>query len=115
MAVRPVNIDKFTRSADSLYEAVVIISKRARQIHQDLRIEFEQRKATLEQLTGTTETEEELESIVNPDQLKISLEFEARPKPTEMSLDELAQKKLTWRYKETAPQASEEKKGEEVE
>jgi hypothetical protein len=37
---------------------------------------------------------------LNPDQLKISLEFEKRPKPTEMAIDEILEKKVTYRYKE---------------
>jgi len=36
----------------------------------------------------------------NPDQLKISLEFEKRPKPTEVSLEETMADKLEFRYKE---------------
>jgi len=101
VSIKPVDIEQVSTAADNIYEAIVIASKRARQIHTEMKIEFEQRKATLEQLIGTTETEEDLESGANPDQLKISLEFEKRPKPTETALEELQSKKLEWRYKET--------------
>jgi DNA-directed RNA polymerase subunit K/omega len=74
----------------------VIASKRARQINEELKIEFNQR---VEMITTKTETEGE-ETDINPDQLKISLEFEQRPKPTDVALEELSGNKLTWRYKE---------------
>ncbi|HWP81375.1 MAG TPA: DNA-directed RNA polymerase subunit omega [Bacteroidota bacterium] len=113
MAVRPMDMEKFTRSAGSLYEAIVVTARRARQIHQDIKIEFNQRVETLQQLSTTTETEEELDNTVNPDQLKISMEFEKRPKPTEVALQELAEKKIAWRYKE--PEVVEKKTEEEEE
>lgn len=100
MSVKPIDMEKFSRSAGSLYEALVITAKRARQIHQDVAIEFRQRAETLQQLSATTETEEELDNTVNPDQLKISMEFETRPKPTELALREHLEKKIEWRYKE---------------
>ena len=102
MSVKPVDIEKAAATAQDIYEAIAVASKRARQIHSELKIEFDQRKATLEQLTGVTETtEEELDTAANPDQLKISLEFEKRPKPTEVALKEIMSHKLEWRYKET--------------
>lgn len=111
MTVRPTDIETFSRTASGLYEALVITAKRARQIHQDLVIEFRQRIETLQQLSSTTEMEEELDNTVNPDQLKISLEFEKRPKPTELAMQELLENKLEWRYKEpeAAPAKPEEK------
>jgi len=43
-------------------------------------------------LQPKTESETE-ENDVNPDQLKVSLEFEKRPKPTDTALDELLSEK----------------------
>jgi hypothetical protein len=39
-------------------------------------------------------------SVSNPDQLKISLEFEKRSKATEQAISELMSDKLEFRYKE---------------
>ena len=101
MPVKPVAIHEFTESAINVYEAIIVSSKRARQIHDDIKIELAQRLETIKALTQTTEAEDDLEiTIANPDQLKISLEFEKRPKPTEIALDELRAKKLKFRYKE---------------
>jgi hypothetical protein len=49
--------------------------------------------------TPKTESETE-ENDVNPDQLKVSLEFEKRPKPTDVALDEVLTEKIQWHYKE---------------
>ena len=40
------------------------------------------------------------ENDVNPDQLRISIEFEKLPKPTDTALKELMNDELEWRYKE---------------
>ncbi len=99
MPLKPVDIEKFSSSARDVYEAIVIAAKRARQIHADLKIELNQQIETLNQLTGITETEDEVDVAANPDQLKISLEFEKRTKPADVSLRELLDGKLQWRYK----------------
>lgn len=101
MPVKPVEIEEFSSSAQDVYEAIVIASKRARQIHQDLKIELSQQIETLNQLTNTPETEEETDVAANPDQLKISLEFEKRSKPTDLATQEVIGKKIKWRYKVT--------------
>jgi DNA-directed RNA polymerase subunit K/omega len=99
VAVKPVDIEQFSSSAKDVYEAIVIAAKRARQIHADLKIELSQRIETLNQLTGVTETEDEVDVAANPDQLKISLEFEKRTKPADVALREIVGGKLQWRYK----------------
>lgn len=99
MPLKPVEIEEFSSSAQDVYEAIVIASKRARQIHQDIKVELNQRIETLNQLTNTPETEEETDVAANPDQLKISLEFEKRSKPTDLSVNETLTKKVKLRYK----------------
>ena len=97
--VKPVEIEDFSMAATDVYEAIVIASKRARQIHQDIKVELNQRIETLNQLTNTPETEEETDITANPDQLKISLEFEKRPKPTDTATQEVIARKVKYRYK----------------
>jgi len=99
LPVKPVDIENFSMAATDVYEAIVIASKRARQIHQDIKVELNQRIETLNQLTGTPETEEEADVAANPDQLKISLEFEKRPKPTDVATQEVIARKVKYRYK----------------
>lgn len=97
MPIKPIDIEAFTRSARNVHEAIVAASKRARQINEEVRIEFNQR---VELLAPRVETESE-ESDINPDQLRIAVEFEKRPKPTDLALEELMQGGLTWHYPET--------------
>jgi DNA-directed RNA polymerase subunit K/omega len=110
--VKPVEIEVFSSAGQDVYEAIVIAAKRARQIHQDIKIELSQRIETLNQLTNTTESEEEVDVAANPDQLRISLEFEKRAKPTDLATLETLAKKIKYRYKvvekvEVAPVAEE--------
>ncbi|HAV22046.1 MAG: hypothetical protein A2X67_12230 [Ignavibacteria bacterium GWA2_55_11] len=104
MSIKPVDMERFYQSAGNIYEAIVVTAKRARQVHDELQLELNQRLETIKQLTQaptTTENEEDLENVgVNPDQLKISLEFETRPKATDVALDEVNAGKVTWRVKD---------------
>jgi len=99
--IKPTDIEEFNRRVEGgVYEAIVIAAKRARQIHNDVKIELNQHLETLAQLTQTVETEDEMDISANPDQLKISLEFEKRPKVTELATKELNEGRLEWRRRE---------------
>lgn len=98
MPIKPIDIEELTSKAKNVHEAIVAMSKRARQINEEMKIEFNRR---IEMFAPKTETETEGENDINPDQLKVSLEFEKRPKPTDIALDELLHEQLEWRYKET--------------
>ena len=92
---------EFLEQTGNIYEAIIVASKRARQIHDDLKIELTQQLETLKALNATPEPEDDMEvTTVNPDQLKISLDFEKRPKPTEVAIDEVRAKKVPYHYKE---------------
>jgi DNA-directed RNA polymerase subunit K/omega len=96
MALKPIDLEFFNRPDKNVHECIVAASRRARQINEEIKIEFNQR---VEMITVKTEGEGE-ENDVNPDQLKISLEFEKRTKPTDTALGELTSDKLKWRYRE---------------
>ena len=112
MPLKPVDMEKFISNVTNIYEAIAIASKRARQVHDSIKIELRQRIETLNQLSTTTEAEDEMETAVNPDQLKISLEFEKRPKSTDVALDDLTQENIEWRYKEPEPEKPKEAEAE---
>ncbi len=109
MAIKPIDLEFFNQQGKNVHECIVAASKRARQINEDLKIEFNQR---VEMFAIKTESETE-ENDVNPDQLKVSLEFEKRPKPTDVALDELMRNQLQWEYK--APEEVPAPKEEETE
>ncbi len=114
MAVKPVAMHEFLEKAGNIYEAIIVAAKRARQIHDDVKIELNQQLETLKALNATPEPEEDSDTaIANPDQLKISLEFEKRAKPTEVALEEVKEKKVPYRYKEESTFLTKETPAEE--
>ncbi|MEX0602686.1 MAG: DNA-directed RNA polymerase subunit omega [Bacteroidota bacterium] len=108
MPLKPIRLEDITNPTGGIYEAIVVAAKRARQIHQDIKIELNQRLETIAQLQTIPESEDEGDITANPDQLRISLEFELRQKPTEQSLEELTAKKIAFRYKEVEPPPADE-------
>lgn len=111
MAIKPIDLEMFIQRAKNIHEGIVAMSKRARQINEEMKIEFNQR---VELVTVKPEVESE-EVDINPDQLNISLEFEKRPKPTDVAVEELMAAKLQWRYKQTESPVQPEVKEEEIE
>lgn len=94
MAIRPVDLKQATGSAASIYEAIVVISKRARQINDQLRDDLSRR------LADVINPNEDDNDIMNFDQLAISREFDRIPKPTFLALEEVLEGKVSHRYKE---------------
>ncbi len=106
MGIKPLEIATLEAKAANVYEAIIVLSKRARQINEETRLEFNQRLETITALPTTVNPDEE-ELPANPDQLKISLEFEKRVKPTEQAVHELMGDKLAYQYKEPEPPVKE--------
>jgi DNA-directed RNA polymerase subunit K/omega len=100
MAIRPVDLVELESKAANIYEAIIIMSKRARQINEELKIEFNKRIEMI-QTKLFDQTEEPVEVEANPDQINIAREFERLPKPTETALEELRADRLEARYKGT--------------
>lgn len=102
MPIKPLNIEELTGKAENIYEAIVVLLKRARQINEEMKIEFNQRIEMLQ--SRIFEPEEETEQPqTNPDQILVAQEFEQRQKPTETAIRELMEDKITYRYKEEEP------------
>ena len=99
MPIKPLDIEEITAKAENIYEAIVVMSKRARQINEEMKIEFNQRIEMLQSRIFEPEEESE-QPQTNPDQILIARDFEQRPKPPEVSIEELMGDKLTYRYKE---------------
>lgn len=102
MPIKPIDIEALSGKAENVYEAIVILLKRSRQINEEMKIEFNQRIEMLQ--SRIFEPEEETEQPqTNPDQILVAKEFEQRPKPTETSINELMDGSITYRYKEEDP------------
>ena len=99
MPIKPIDIENLSGKCENIYEAIVVLLKRARQINEEMKIEFNQRIEMLQ--SKVFEPEEETDQPqTNPDQILIAQEFEKRPKPTESAINELLRGQLEYRYKE---------------
>ncbi|KAB2907115.1 MAG: DNA-directed RNA polymerase subunit omega [Ignavibacteriales bacterium] len=95
MGITPVDLREIDASAANVYEAIVIAAKRARILNDAQRIEFKQELAALPENTS-----EDGEDLDNPDQLRISLEFEKRDKAHIQALNLLLDGKIHTEYRD---------------
>jgi DNA-directed RNA polymerase subunit K/omega len=98
MPIKPLEIEVLESKAGNVYEAIVITAKRARQINDEMKIEYSQR------LQPLIEKDEEDETIISKDKMNISLDFEKRLKPTESATDELLDNELEFRLRTEEPE-----------
>jgi DNA-directed RNA polymerase subunit K/omega len=96
MEVKPIDLREIDEKAQNVYEAIIVSAKRARQINDENKIEFNALLSTIPETTSDDENED----IDNPAQLKISLDMEKREKPHVQSLDEFLNRKIEYKYKE---------------
>ncbi|MCX7877738.1 MAG: DNA-directed RNA polymerase subunit omega [Ignavibacteria bacterium] len=94
MPIVPLEIEELESKAGNIYEAVVIAAKRARQINDEQKLEYNQR---IEPLMKTSD--EDSDEVVSKDKMNISMDFEKRIKPTEQALNELLNDKLEFRLR----------------
>ncbi|HET56109.1 MAG TPA: DNA-directed RNA polymerase subunit omega [Ignavibacteria bacterium] len=95
MPIRPIELRKLETKTSNVYEAVIVAAKRARNINDQAKLEF-----TTLLNTMIPNVDDEFEEKENPDQLRLSLEFENRKKPHLQAIDELIEGKVEFRYKE---------------
>ncbi len=95
MAIKPIDLREIDKRAANVYEAIVVCAKRARMINNENRLEFNTYLNTM-----VEQEEDEFDDRDNSEQIKISLEFEKRPKPHEVALEELLSGKLKYYKKE---------------
>ena len=85
MPIRTVDVDVLADKTGNLYESVAVMAKRARQIARETKTELDSHLQVFEDYS--VENIEEIRS--NEDQLRISLEYERRPKATELAIEEM--------------------------
>jgi DNA-directed RNA polymerase subunit K/omega len=96
MNIEPIDLRIIDKEASNVYEAVIVSAKRARQVNDEQKMEF---NALLSTVVPQTSTEEEGEDIQNPAQLKMALELETREKPQIQAIKELLDGKIEYAYK----------------
>lgn len=84
MAIKTRDVNKLAEKTGSLYEAVAILSKRSRQVASNIKSELDDKLSYFEGF-GT----EGEDAYMNEEQARVSIEFEKRPKPTEIAIDEM--------------------------
>ena len=94
MRITPLEIEEVESKAGNIYEAVVVAAKRARQINDEQKLEYNQ---IVEPLIKTDDDSDD--TVVSKDKMNISVEFETRTKPTEMGLEELLNDDLEFRVR----------------
>ena len=95
MRLNPVELKKVEEHTANVYEAVIVAAKKARLINDENKLEFNTLLNTI--MAGR---EDEFEEKENPDQMRISVQFERKPKPHLLALNELIDKGIEFRYKE---------------
>jgi DNA-directed RNA polymerase subunit K/omega len=93
--VRARDIQTLVNRTNNIYEALAIVSKRARQLSVDLKHELNQK---LEEFAVSTDTIEEVTE--NKEQIEISKFYERLPNPVIIATEEYVQDELYSRYNE---------------
>ncbi|MFN3693669.1 MAG: DNA-directed RNA polymerase subunit omega [Ignavibacterium sp.] len=97
MNISPIDLRQIDLRASNVYEAIIVAAKRARQLNDENKIEF---NALINSIPQSS-TEDDAEDVTNPQQLKLALELEKREKPHLQALNELLEGKIEYRYKST--------------
>jgi BioD-like phosphotransacetylase family protein len=85
----------YNRVDGNLFEAVVLLSKRANQISREMKEELNQK---LEEFGTSQDNLEEV--FENREQIEISRHYERLPKPGSIAVQELLENKVFYRYPE---------------
>lgn len=93
--VRARAIQDFIEDTGNIYEALAVISKRAKQVAVDIKHELHNK---LEEFATSTEAIEEVSE--NKEQIEISKFYERLPNPVIIATDEYLRKDLYYRYAE---------------
>jgi len=92
MAIQTIDLDALAAQTGNIYQSIVVLSKRARQVSAYEKAELDEKLSYFEGFGP------EMEDVrMNEEQTKVSLEFEKRPKPTEVSIEEMASHEVYFR------------------
>lgn len=94
------DVEKLSEQTGNVYEAVAVISKRARQISVNVKEEL---NSKLAEFASTVDNLEEI--FENREQIEISRFYERMPKATSMAIEEYLDKKIMFRLREEDPTA----------
>ena len=92
MGMRTIDVDQLTTQCDNIYEAVVVLSKRARQVSARQKAELDEKLAYYEGFSS------DMENLrMQEEQARVSLDYETKPKPPEIAIKELLGNEIYFR------------------
>ncbi len=94
MPIKPIDLREIDKRAANVYEAIIIAARKARLLNNEIKQEFQTSLSNI-----ITTPEDEFEEKENPDQLRLSLEIEKKPKPHLAALNQFLQGDVEFRYK----------------
>ena len=94
--IRARNVKQLAESTGNIYEALAIITRRAKMLSVDLKHELHQK---LDEFAVSSDTIEEIHE--NKEQIEISKFYERLPNPVIIAMEEFKTNKLNYRYKES--------------
>jgi len=95
MGIKTISLSTITGKAANIYEAIIVTSKKARNLHEDNKLEFNNLMNTFHPAG-----EDDFDDRDNTEQEKLSVEFEKREKPHITALNDLVEKGIEYRYKD---------------
>ncbi|WP_226390584.1 DNA-directed RNA polymerase subunit omega [Penaeicola halotolerans] len=90
------DLDKIAAPTGNVYESLVVVSKRARQISTQMKEEL---NSKLAEFASTVDNLEEI--FENKEQIEISKFYERMPKPSTLAMDEFLEGKVHFRRPDT--------------
>jgi DNA-directed RNA polymerase subunit K/omega len=93
--VKARNMQEIASKSSNVYESIAIISKRSKQLSQEIKRELHQK---LEEFAVSSETIEEVSE--NKEQIEISKFYEKLPDSTLIATEEFLSNQLNWKYPE---------------
>ncbi|MDP8306090.1 MAG: hypothetical protein RAO75_06260 [Candidatus Chlorobium antarcticum] len=87
MPVKPIDLNKLRSAHGNLYETVVAISKKAKKMHEEERVELEEKLLPYKEMIRNPSSESESDRVF-PEQIAISLDYETREKASHRAVAE---------------------------
>lgn len=92
MGMRTIDVDQLPAQCDNIYEAVVVLSKRARQVSAKQKAELDEKLAYYEGFSS------DMENLrMQEEQARVSLDYETKAKPPEIAIKELLANEIYFR------------------
>lgn len=89
MAIKTLDVDELAAKTGNIYETVAILSKRARQVSNEVKSELDDKLSMFEGFDPELE-----DPRFRDEQLRISLKYEKKPEPTEVAIGEMFEGKV---------------------